>query len=153
MSKDNNKILFLVHCEKMFEYMMDANFHYELSKTIFSEDWDKIYIMEAGMDDSEFPGLNIVEGLAKNSPITEKIYWSWGYEPDQFDEDENKHIIETSYGRHDYTYVPEKLRNIKDKIMSYEISICGGHDDECLEDFREVLKWLGVNDWNEKAVF
>jgi hypothetical protein len=78
----------------------------------------------------------------------EQIDWGWGYEPEQFcDDDESYNGFERDWlieaNGHEYTWIPPELRD-SDEWKDHEISVGGGGREECLRDFRDVLEHMGI---------
>lgn len=139
MSKISKKqrILFLVHVEDQFRYSFpDSMYIRRLQRAMGI--YDRVIVLVSGiMNDHTIPELsNTGYGFTEWS-------WSWGYEREMFHEKEEKNwVIETS-SPHQWTWVPPELRHSSD-YANYEIYVGGGCRNECLQDFVDVLQYVGI---------
>ena len=135
------KILFLVHVQEMFrEHFPDRMYVPRLVRAL--ESYDKVYCFN-------FEDPAIWE-LESHCWAPQQVEWGWGYEPDMFglDEDGNRDgedewVIPTS-SPHEWTWVHPILRD-KDEWNRHVISVGGGCESECLQDFKDVLEFVGIN--------
>lgn len=133
----SNKVLFIVHVEQMFEHLFPNGDQYDfgamIARHVEDNDYNKIIALDSEID------MGPIEAVKY---VADEIWgWSWGYEPemDMGDEDE-RWMIEAS--GHEWTWVPPEIRN--GEFKDAEIFISGGHDYECLEDWRNVLDHVGL---------
>jgi hypothetical protein len=146
------KILILCHIEETFRKhfpngMLDAIIEQ-------SSQYNRVIHMTSEVCDDE-----PVEEL--RWIVDEEIAWGWGYEPRATCEycygaakhdsqtclcvdcgGEETWIIKVDYSVHEWTLVPEELRN--GRFENAEITIGGGYDGECLADLEAVLEYMDV---------
>ena len=95
--------LFLVHVEEMFrDYFPDNMYLQRLIKACRANKYDRVFLLCAGIDDCPQPVIELKQVTNRD----QYIEWSWGYDPESFDydEDERSWVI-PSYG-HEYTWIP-----------------------------------------------
>jgi len=127
------RILFLVHVEESFrQYFPDEAYAARLVRA--TRIYDHV--------------ICLVSHVLDEKPIqelhwrTENWEWGWGYEKDMFERKERKWIIPT-YSPHEFTWVHPELRDPK-KWENFEILVGGGCRNECLQDFIDVLNYVGI---------
>jgi len=99
--------------------------------------YDQVIILDSEVDDP-----SIIHELTDGYCCFERWTWGWGYEHGMFDDEENEWVIPTS-SPHEWTWVPPELRD-KDEWNRHEISVGGGCIGECLQDFLDVLEFVGI---------
>lgn len=139
MAKQN--ILFLCHIEDSFRHLFpDPLYIPRLIKACQSAKYNKVIALVSNiMDYDPIPEIADI--------ITDRIDFSWGYEPEQFENEpeEEKFILDASYkSLHDWTWIPPELRD-KSWATNSNIFVGGGCDGECLADFEVVLEHLEVD--------
>jgi len=140
MKKRPMNVLFLVHCEEMFDHLFPWGFRERLAQFVQNPQWDKVIALTSFINDH----TPIPEVCLPHVQIWE---WGWGYEPECFDHDhdpEEATWLINACG-HEYTWVPPELRppNTRD-FDSDNITIVGGGRGECLQDFEDVLCHLKI---------
>ena len=129
-------ILFLVHVEEMFRnYFPDSLYTSRLVRACTCQKYDQIFHMTSCVDDD-----HPIEELVNCPRMPQLIDWGWGYEPDMFNDEEKKWVIESS--GHDFTWIPPELRTMN--FSNVNVFIGGGSEAECLADFESVLESIGV---------
>ncbi len=131
------KTLFLVHVEETFRHCFGGMFLRSILKG--SGVYDEIIHFTSCIGD-EYPIDELI-------PIIDmEITWGWGYEPEQFDEDnpDRQFVIapKTFLGGHEWTWIPPELRNFD--WENREIHLGGGCESECLADMESILSHLNV---------
>lgn len=127
-------ILFLVHCEEMFRNRFpDPLFALRLRKACKEKKYDRVislcsYVME--------PGL-----IPEIKDCSEIWDWAWGFEPEEFDEEEKRYVIPAN--GHEWTWIPPELRD-KGFFRNARVYIGGGCESECLQDFLDIMDYLRV---------
>jgi len=118
MNKPN--VLFLVHVEEMFRGSFPDNLYpSRLRRSASAKKYFSCIIRE----------LECVR--------TGREIWRWGYEPLDFPEKERKWVI-PSQG-HEWTWIPNWLRDEIDYYKNANLFVGGGFDGSCLEDWEVVL--------------
>ena len=132
------KILFLVHVEEIFRpYFPDSMYVNRLRRAMGL--YDRIICLVSEVDD-----IHPIPEIVSSPHYYEQWQWGWGYEKEMFpEESEHEWIIATS-SPHGWTWVPPELRDLKE-WQKHEILVGGGYSSECLQDFRDVLGYVGIN--------
>jgi hypothetical protein len=138
------KILFVVHAEKMFAEIFPGDFQVKLCKEVYGGGYDEIILLDSCIGDG------VLECVDSNEFT--RWYWSWGYEPSMFEDDELEWVIEGSPA-HEWTWVPPEIRDTPEKLKAADVYLAGGCDSECLEDFRLVLAHVGIDYTDTEAIF
>jgi len=133
------KVLFCIHCENNFKNFFGHTFEAELAKLVYGGGYDTVILL-----DSDDLGGGCIPLLNNNF---EAWYWSWGYEPEMFEEDEQEWVI-PAHGS-EWTYIPPEIRN--GRFTNADIHIAGGGDSECLQCWRDILEYLDL-DYTETGV-
>jgi hypothetical protein len=139
------KTLFIVHVEDMFlnsQHGFDDNFAYELAE--YARKFDYVVHMSSFLDSIK-PHVAQLDYV-----VDEVIDWAWGYEPDMWNNDDTEQDWVIASSGHEWTWVPPELRNGR-KWGS--ITVCGGSDYECLQDFRCVLIHLDIDYQNGSYIY
>ena len=135
-----SKVIILCHVEDIFEMFMDDEFLEELARSADKYDWINHLNSEIGEPNP------IVNEIAN-----QHIHFSWGYEKGiDYDPIEDGCWVIGSYG-HEWTWIPPEFRNHND-WKHHHIKVGGGWDGECLEDFRCVLRHVGIEFQNDPCV-
>lgn len=138
------RLLFICHVEPMFDHVFDQSFLIRLG--FEAAKYDRVIVLNSEIGE---PG-QLGETEFSWPSTFEQWHWSWGYEEGMFEcnkrcgkckdcRDEG-FLIESS--GHEWTWVPPEARKFPWK--KYEVTICGGCDSECLQDWRAVLSHLSV---------
>lgn len=127
------KILFLIHVEEMFRDYFPKMYVPRICKAMRS--YDDIYVFCSDLDD--FRPIREVYNIQNY----EQVEWSWGYDPECFNEDEKQFVINAN--GHEYTWIPEILRD-PSYWLNHEIHLGGGSLHECLQDMRDILEYQNI---------
>lgn len=132
-------LLFICHVEPMFlmgkgtsgnrEMGFTAEYMFKLG--LVASKFDRVIVLNSEVDESfEWP--------------YEQWSWGWGYEPDYCycGKCADKIQCTIQSNGHEATYIPEEALTFP--WREYKVSIAGGFDSECLEDWRAVLRHLKV---------
>ena len=133
-------VLFLVHVEEMFrDHFPDRMFINRLIRSTQANKYNEVYCLCSGIDAFPEP----IRELQCQPRLPQMIEWGWGYEPEQFDHDEDeKSWVIPAYG-HEYTWIPNELRT--SHFNSAKIFVGGGCESECLQDFIDILDHLALD--------
>jgi len=131
------KVLFLVHVEEMFRHLFpDAMYVPRILRALGI--YDRVVCLVSGVD-SERPIDEIVYMGGY-----EQIDWGWGYEEDVFYDSGDKDWVIPTNSPHEWTWIPEELRD-KRLWQRYDIRVGGGGREECLQDFIDILEFVGYD--------
>ena len=136
----SGSVLFVVHCETMFEYLMSDSFHSRLAEEVYGGGYTRVIVLESGLIGDDNERLPYLFGSRIESED-----WSWGYEPFMFEDDpeEAQYVIEGS-AAHEWTWVPHFIRDNLEYWRGMEVYVAGGCDYACLEDWRCVLNHMDI---------
>lgn len=137
----NKNAMFIVHVEDSFKgYMSEQTIPYILCEAMKHQ--CDIFPLESHVDSWE--SCEEIQVLKEYLPY-QPIHFSYNYELDMFEEDDedNNWIIESR--GHEYTWIPPEFRNTE-WLKQYEhIYVTGGARHECLDDFLVVLEYLDID--------
>lgn len=139
-------MLFLVHMQESFRELMSRNMIKRVVELMSEhESWH----FSADGDLFHYFGHEI---LKEFEPLLEgEVEWSWGYDPDSFPEEEKEWVIKSPYSDHNFTWVPEELRNWD---RDRKVILVGGCVGSCLADMEAVLEHVGIDyDIDSAGVF
>lgn len=132
-------ILFLVHIEHGMLPCMQVGYPERVAEIVDAATYSRVYHMSSWIGSDAH--LDAIAGV-----VTATIDWGWGYEPDKFEDEpeELPWLIESS--GHEYTWVPPELRDLARLLRSPGVCVTvgGGHEYECMEDFLCVLDHLEI---------
>lgn len=136
-------ILFLVHIEKAFKHRFPKNYETTLVKACLSKRYDEVIILVSGVTDIE--PINEVKNVTNPN---QWIEWGWGYSPRYFKDnnlplDEKKWLIKATGFKHNWTWIPPFIRNRS--FHGDNIFVGGGGENQCLQDFLDILNWFGYS--------
>lgn len=129
-------ILFLVHVEEEFRYLFDPMYLQRIQRAKSCKKYDSVVFLNSRI------GEGICAELKYPYSVTE-WEWGWGYEPNCFNEDEKKWVIEAN--GHDYTWVPPEIREQQESLKRMKVYVGGGSYHECMRDWLDVLEHCGIN--------
>lgn len=133
------RFLFVVHLEPMFDDIVDyENLIYMLADVVEQNQYDRVIALFSYLESGREPDW--YDNLCAPKVAWE---WSWGYEKTG-DEKYDRWIIPSDYSAHEWTYVPEEVREMASLLSSSEVDICGIFDGECLTDWEAVLEHLNI---------
>lgn len=137
----SESVLFVVHCETMFEEHMSQDFHSKLAEEVYGGGYTRVIVLESSfVGDGENDRLPYLFGSR-----IESEEWSWGYEPDMFEDDQEElpYVVPGCW-QHEWTWVPPFIRDNPEYWRNVEVYVAGGCDGECLEDWRCVLNHMDI---------
>lgn len=129
-------LLILVHVEETFRsHFPDSMYVNRLIRACTCKKYDRVIHATSFVNDDH--PIEEIRYL-----ITGEVDWSWGYDPDMWDDDDmgRQWLIE-SYG-HEWTWVPPEFRN--GFFNGYNVYLGGGYSAECLADMEAVLDHLEI---------
>jgi hypothetical protein len=118
------KTLILVHVENTFRRFFPDGFIRNLRLLL-----PRYHVIHATSCINDYDPIEEIADL-----VDEKIDWGWGYEPEVFNEDERRFLIESS--GHEWTWIPPELRSSRFR----DVRLGGGCNGECLTDMECVLR-------------
>lgn len=131
-------MLFIVHMQRGFEDRIDkATLKHVLSLAEEHETWH--FTAEEDLFDNLLQEHEIISKLIPHIDV--EVEWSWGYHPESFPEEEKEWVIESVYSHHEYTWIPEELREWKSKET---IILVGGIAGSCLGSMESILDHLDI---------
>lgn len=145
-------VLFLVHIEEMFrKWFPDPAYGARIARSTSAGKYERVFILNSGLDEEGPDGRRgIIGEVVWNSYphycVPRNVYiedWSWGYEPGcMYNAEENNWVIQ-SHG-HDWTWVPNFLRDSIHYFKAANIFVGGGGRGACLADWESVLWYLNI---------
>lgn len=134
-------VLFVCHVEPMFEeWFPDEMYLKRIRHSVTAKKYDRVILLASEVDD-DYPWL--VDCVrAKN--YHDYWVWGWGYEKDMwYDDEEDEWLIETN-GTHEWTWVPQEIRDDAVDLRKANVFVSGGGDDECLHSWCCVLDYMDI---------
>jgi len=135
------RILFLVHIEENLSHFFPSGYEDRVAEE--AQKYDRVIALSSGFERE--PHVWQLNG------VVDTVWeWAWGYCADGFVESEQEWVI-PSCG-HEWTWVPDELRGPPFWMRGAEVTIGGGCDGECLEDFRAVLCHVGIEYREDRSI-
>jgi len=132
-------VLILVHIENVFRDKFPYDYLTIMQEC--AEKYDRIIHCTSCIDDLHpCPEIRWMVG--------QEIDWSWGYEPEVFEDDPNELVWVIPASGHEYTWVPEELRegaSLWRLLKQSTVHVGGGFETECLQDFLDVLDYVEID--------
>lgn len=135
------RILFLVHIEDNLSDLFPPGYEDRVVRE--AQKYDRVIALSSGLEREPF--------VWQLEAVVDTIWeWSWGYHADGFTKSELAWLI-PSCG-HEWTWVPPELRGPPWWMRGAEVTIGGGCDGDCLEDFRAVLNHVGIKYTEDRSI-
>jgi len=133
-------VLFLVHVENTFrKFFPDEMYVNRLIRACQAKKYDKVFILVSNVND-----YAPIDELAEITGRYQWIDWGWGYDPECFSHDpEELAWVIPAYG-HEYTWVPNELRDMADELKRSNVFVGGGYESECLQDWLDCLDHFDI---------
>lgn len=122
--------LFVVHCSEVFNRWSGDGYCQSVANYI--QKFDIVIYLTTD--------LAPLPDCFGNNPNEQVWEFSWGYEPDSFDDDEKQFVIPSN--GHEWTWIPKEIRTKPDLG---KITVIGGAVNECLADWESVLDHLNYS--------
>ena len=133
-------VLFLVHVEEAFRHLFpDKLYIHRLLKAIQAKRYDEVICLESQIDTN----FELIQEIKNLTFMPRVINWGWGYEAEMFEGKEKAWVIPTD-SCHQTTWVPPELRKMQRNLQQAKVFVGGGGENECLQDFMDVLAYLNV---------